>query len=317
MINIIDFSEYEQKFERTYGGASCRKYDIEYQNEKWFLKFPGNIREQVEGMSYSNASVSEYIGSHIYKMLGIDVHETVLGIFEKKCVVACKDFVKDDEFPVTGFGEFKTTFSPKFTDSNGYETNGNGTDLEEIIQTVEEHPLLKKTEGLKERFWDMFVVDSLIGNNDRNNGNWGLIKNTHGTYRISPVFDNGAAFVPKTPENKMAHILEDESILKNLSYKGYFCIFEIHGHRISPFKYMQTTENKDCLSAVSRIVPRIDIAKIKSLIEEIPSEYKGVIVMSDLAKELYVKLLEERYKEILLPLYKRLAETDIAKKISK
>lgn len=317
MINIIDFSEYEQKFERTYGGASCRKYDIEYQNEKWFLKFPGNIREQVEGMSYSNASVSEYIGSHIYKMLGIDVHETMLGIFEKKCVVACKDFVKDDEFPVTGFGEFKTTFAPRFTDSNGNETNGNGTDLEETIQTLEEHPLLKKTEGLKERFWDMFVVDSLIGNNDRNNGNWGLIKNIHGTYRISPVFDNGAAFVPKTPENKMVRILKDKAILENLAYKGYFCIFEIHGHRINPFKYMQTTENKDCLSAVNRIVPRIDIAKIKDLIEEIPSEYKGVIVMSDLAKELYVKLLEERYKEILLPLYKKLAEPDIAKKISK
>lgn len=306
MINVIDFSSYEQKYERTYGGASCRKYDIDYQNEKWFLKFPGNIREQVADMSYSNASISEYIGSHIYEMLGIETHKTELGIFEKKCVVACKDFVGRDEFPVTGFGEFKTTFFPNFTDSNGNETNGNGTDLEEIILTLNEHPLLSRFEKLKERFWDMFVIDALIGNNDRNNGNWGMIKNLQGEYRISPVFDNGAAFVPKTSQEKMIKMLGDENALSNLAYKGYFCIFELHGHKINPFKYMQNTENKDCKDAVRRIVPRIDIAKMNNLIEEIPEEYKGVPIMDNVAKSLYGRLLEKRYGEILLPLYKKL-----------
>lgn len=52
MIKIIDFTNYLQQYRRTYGGASGRKYDILLNGEHWFLKFPGNIRNQVEGMSY-------------------------------------------------------------------------------------------------------------------------------------------------------------------------------------------------------------------------------------------------------------------------
>lgn len=33
------------------------------------------------------------------------------------------------------------------------------------------------TEKIKEKFWDMFIVDSLIGNTDRHNGNWGVLLN--------------------------------------------------------------------------------------------------------------------------------------------
>ena len=31
-------------------------------------------------LSYMTAPLSEYIGSHIYEILGIDVHQTILGI---------------------------------------------------------------------------------------------------------------------------------------------------------------------------------------------------------------------------------------------
>ena len=29
---------------------------------------------------------------------------------------------------------------------------------------------------LKEKFWNMFIIDCLIGNEDRHNGNWGFLK---------------------------------------------------------------------------------------------------------------------------------------------
>jgi len=66
------------------------------------------------------------------------------------------------------FDKIKVTYEPHFLDSNGSETNGNGVDLYEILMTIEEHPFLKGVESVKERFWNMFVVDSLIGNPDRN-----------------------------------------------------------------------------------------------------------------------------------------------------
>ena len=43
-------------------------------------------------VSYTTSPVSEYIGSHIYQSMGFPVHETKLGTYQNKVVVACKDF---------------------------------------------------------------------------------------------------------------------------------------------------------------------------------------------------------------------------------
>ena len=60
---------------------------------------------------------------------------------------------------------------------------------------------------LKERFWDMFIVDELISNNDRNDGNWGLVLDRETRkLRISPVFDNGASFYNKSDDDKICSI---------------------------------------------------------------------------------------------------------------
>ena len=53
----------------------------------------------------------------------------------------------------------------------------------------------------------MFVVDALIDNHDRNNGNWGIILNKeNNTFKISPVYDNGASFYNKSDEVKIQNL---------------------------------------------------------------------------------------------------------------
>ena len=42
--------------------------------------------------------------------------------------------------------------------------------------TIQEHPMLNRISGIEEHFRNMFVVDAFIGNPDRNNANWGIIK---------------------------------------------------------------------------------------------------------------------------------------------
>ena len=54
------------------------------------------------------------------------------------------------------------------------ERQGYGTELIDILQTIEEQTLINKEE-LSERFWDMFIVDALIGNWHRHIGNWGFL----------------------------------------------------------------------------------------------------------------------------------------------
>ena len=56
---------------------------------------------KVTGLSYVTSPLSEFIGSQIYKILGYDVHDTILGVCfdgkKEKVVCACKDFIVDDK----------------------------------------------------------------------------------------------------------------------------------------------------------------------------------------------------------------------------
>ncbi|MFR7404828.1 MAG: HipA domain-containing protein [Coriobacteriaceae bacterium] len=44
-------------------------------------------------------------------------------------------------------------------------------------------------------FWEMFIVDALLGNFDRHGMNWGFIKRDN-AYALAPVFDNRSCLFP-------------------------------------------------------------------------------------------------------------------------
>lgn len=66
---------------------------------------------------------------------------------------------------------------------------GFGTDLCGVLTVIDEQTLFNK-DILKKFFWQMFIVDSFVGNFDRHNGNWGFLINK-GTNKveIAPIFD--------------------------------------------------------------------------------------------------------------------------------
>lgn len=104
MIRIIDFSKCELSSRNLeYGGRAGEKKGIIYNGDFWFLKFPkstSNMRN-IKDMSYVTSPLSEFIGSNIYRILGYDAHETLLGICfdgkRNKVVCACRDFIGDDK----------------------------------------------------------------------------------------------------------------------------------------------------------------------------------------------------------------------------
>lgn len=68
-------------------------------------------------------------------LVGLAVHNTILGTRNEKIVVACEDFLEDGD-RLYEFDKIKVTFEPHFFDSNGNETNGVGVDLYEIMMTI-------------------------------------------------------------------------------------------------------------------------------------------------------------------------------------
>lgn len=153
----------------------------------------------------------------------------------------------------------------------------------------------------------MFVIDSLIGNNDRNNGNWGVLVNedTKKT-RIAPVYDNGASFNNKMSEERMIEILNDKTRFENSAYISRSSAFYESDKNINPLKYIERADNINLNNAVLRIVPNIDLEKIKDIIYEIPNNYEKIKIISDIQKEFYYKLIEYRYSNILVPTYEKI-----------
>lgn len=91
---MIDFTDLPCR-KKTYAGANGSKLCVMYQGVPYMLKFPA-APSRNKAISYANGCISEYLGCHIFELIGIPVQETLLGLYRRcgkeKIVVACRDF---------------------------------------------------------------------------------------------------------------------------------------------------------------------------------------------------------------------------------
>lgn len=110
-----------------------------------------------------------------------------------------------------------------------------------------------------DRFWDMFVVDGLIGNADRKNGNWGFLSRNGELVGLAPVYDNGNSFFNKRRDSTAAQRLEDERLLEQDAVGASMsCYKDQKGHRVSPMRYIADGVDSACMRACRRLLERLD-----------------------------------------------------------
>ena len=272
---------------KTYAGANGSKISVLYNGEQYMLKFPPFPTINKE-MSYTNSCISEYIGCKVFESVGIPVQETVIGTYtskgKEKIVVACKDFTSQG-ITLQDFSSLKN----RIIDS---ERNGYGTELADILSTIDEQTAMD-SETLKTRFWDMFIVDALIGNWDRHNGNWGfLYNNATDEVTLAPVFDCGSSLYPQADEDLMKKILSDKNELNHRIFDIPLSAITYNGKKINYFKFLSEGEFPDCNKALKRIASRIDMKKIYEIIDNTPT-------VTELQKEFYKTMLTARKERIL------------------
>lgn len=291
---MIDFTNCIHT-KKTYAGANGGKRGIIYNEEKYMLKFPSKPTKNKE-MSYSNSCISEYIGCHIYKMLDIPVQETILGIYtndninKTQICVACKD-IEQNGYVLKDFGSLKNTIIDSI--HQGY-----GTELKDILECIENQQYVDIL-VLKQRFWDMFIVDSLIGNFDRHNGNWGFLYNNQtDDIKLAPVYDCGSCLYPQADKDLIKNILCSEKEKNNRIYNFPTSAIKENNSKINYYTFLQNTENIDCINSLLTIFPKIDLHKISEFINNIEE-------IDDLQKSFYITMLDERYKKILEPAYEK------------
>ena len=285
-MGVIDFTDLKKR-KKTYAGANGNKISVIYEGEQYMLKFPPQAKLN-KGMSYSNSCFSEYLGCQIYESIGIPVQKTLMGVYtvrgKQKIVVACGDFTE----PGISLQDF-ASLKNRMIDS---ERQGYGTELIDILQTLDEQTLVDR-DSLLERFWDMFIVDAFIGNWDRHNGNWGFLYDDRtDEITLAPVYDCGSCLYPQADEKIMKAVLSDPGERNHRIYNIPLSAIMQEGKKIKYFDYISSLQNEDCNRALKRIVPRIDMEKIKDIIDYTP-------FISDLQKEFYLMMLTERKEHIL------------------
>lgn len=305
-----------------YGGAAGNKDGIIYNGENWLIKYPKNIKglERTGEASYSTAPLSEYIGSHIYEILGYDVHTTFLGERHGKIVVACKDFaVEDDLIEVRTIknhanSELAELLEQKFSSSSSEHI----VDIEELLLHLENNPILNQVKGITERFWEQAVIDIFINNNDRNNGNWGILRNREGVDRLAPIFDNGGSFQTKISEEKIEKVLLDlEKARENSSNTQ--TAYGKQGHILSATSFLDLYKcNEDLRKAVIKVIPNIrkQLPGIYEFIDQIPEVYcgennKSYLICSANRKKLFSIQLQARFENLLLPFFRQIDADDL------
>jgi len=316
MLRLIDFNEAETARGVFYGGDAGAKDSVVYEGSAWMLKYPKTTRDFVNPqISYTTSPLSEYVGSKIYETLGIPVHETLLGLRKNKVVVACKDFTltrafDTDKSALIGRGgsprmvtliplhDLKNSFMS--SDLEAYSGTGSETLLDEVLATIKGQEELQAIPGVMERFWDMFVVDAFIGNNDRNNGNWGILfDHLGGEIGLAPVYDNGNAFFNKRSLAQMERRMYDKKAMQEDAFQNSLCAYKYtgldnEGQKINPFMFIKAKENIDCEAARGRFVNSVNMDEIKKIVDDIPETAGNLSVMPGVQKVFYLEIMRLR-----------------------
>ena len=284
---MIILTECKELF-NNYSGSEKKKTLI-YNGRNYLVKFPDPIKEKNKNILFKNNVVSEYVGSHIFELCGFDTQKTILGKYiyngKEKIVCACEDFTNDN-YKLKEFKLLALSMNPD---------KKTGTNLDDILKVIDESNMIN-SEDTKKRFFDMFIIDALIGNTDRHNGNWGFIAaDIEDNIKFSPIYDCGSCLNPMLEDSELKKL--SDSDIKNLALNCY-SVLKIDDKKINYMNYIESITDDNVNDALVRVLPNIDIDSINDFIDNIDC-------MSKIRREFYKKLITFRYN-ILKKVYKRL-----------
>lgn len=274
------------KLSKKFYGGSEKKIGIVFGDSLFMLKF-----QKKTPFGLRNNTISEYLGSHIYQMLGFTCHDTFLGIYKGENVVACKDFMTNGyQFvPFNDVGE-----STIEEDKEEYQYT-----YDDIVELLQANKKLTKVEKTVSSFFEMYIVDALIGNFDRHGANWGFLKKDN-QYSLAPVFDNGSCLFPNlNDEDEMLKIINDEEQINLRVYKFPTSQIKLNNNKSSYFEVISSLQFEEINKVLIKIYPMINLEKIFDLIDDID-------VISDIHKTFYKTMIKNRYEKIIKYSYMKL-----------
>jgi hypothetical protein len=295
-ITMIDFDK-GLKITNKFLGSE-KKITMLYNGEIYMLKFPDPSRSEKNDLSYMNNQFSEHIGCRIFKDCGFVTQETFLGTYtditgKNKTVVGCKDFTQDGSVL---YECSKLANSVESVDEKVYAT------MENVRVIIDETTAVNNKEEIMAQFWNMFVVDALLGNRDRHLENWGLLFR-NGDFAFAPIYDCGSTLGAFLSDDAMRDNMRNETRFNNVEYNVNSC-YSLGEKKIFYHEIFKTPPD-ELNDAIRRIIPKIDMERIKGIV----LSTEGI---SEVRREYLIKSLTMRYERILAPALKRTRERERA-----
>ena len=283
---------------KAYGGANGNKVAMKIDDKIYMVKFPPHKKNNNLN-SYTNGTISEYVSCKIIETMNIDVQKTFLSKVrignKEKIVVVCEDF-ENENWSLFEFAMIKNTCVNS-------ESGGYNTELSDILNSIHEQWFVS-SEELEDYFWTLFFVDTLLGNFDRHNGNWGLlINNEKGLSKPSPIYDCGSCLYPQLDDSTMKDFLSNQEEIDKRIFVFPQSILKINGSKINYYNYLISTDNQRCMEIFEELYDRIDLNLINQVIDETP-------YISDIRKKFYKTMIQNRFEKIIEPMYAKILENN-------
>lgn len=302
MIPIRELEKNElSKKNGTYGGRSGSKDGILINGKEWLVKYPRKLHEEGR-VFYSTSPISEFVGSNVFRILGYDVQETMLGIRHGKLIVACKDFATNGTL-LLEYRTLKNHVAMGYKESS--TTGKNGISLNSIMQQLDNNPILNNIPNIKSHFFEQSLVDIFINNPKRDNENWGILREEL-VDKVAPIYDNGSSFLADLSDKSI------EKIMKNTEHNEFagsiITAYEENGHVLSAHEFIdRCSVYPDFCKAMDHVKQSIKIHmdEINGFIDEIPETYimddgEALGVCSKTRKDFYKYQLKIGYEDVLL-----------------
>ena len=282
----MEYSRFPRN-EKYYSGAE-RKFGITVGVEEYIIKF-----RKKERFGVRNNHISEYLGCRIIENLEFDVQKAYLGTYKGEDVVAIKDFVGEGQ-QFVAFNDVGESTIEEDREQFTYS-------YKDIMEILSLNNKLEDPEKTVRQFWELYILDALLGNFDRHGGNWGFIKQDN-RYSLAPIFDNGSCIYPKlTDENHMELIINSVEETEKRIYEFPKSQILLDGKKSSYYEVINSLKYPECNEALRTVFKRFDYKQVEKIIETTEC-------LSRVQMNFYKHMVLKRYQLILKESYERLVE---------
>lgn len=323
-MRFIDVSNWQTQIISTKGSRDKGVIFEPESGETYFIKFP-MLRENRD---YPTETWSEIIAYDIGTKLGFNVLRYDFAILNGRAGCISKNMVKDKYESLVEGDSILTAYD------HTYDPNNKGTYNKYTFHFVMEALKNSHLECFAKDFIKILIFDSIIGNSDRHQSNWGFIQRVEiehittknknifkrnsqaihskvkKTVNLAPIYDSGCCLGREYGEEQIEERLKDDNKFNSFIRKGYA---ELRGddepnkkkNHFDLLKYIGNQNNvwkdyiKTEITQIFNIYNYEDINLIiKNIDLELPYGIKKIFGLSDIRKEFIIKVINTRINEL-------------------